>query len=123
MGRAPRNDKGRCRGTATVVSLSFSGKDPLMLRLRLIVAALASAALLAGSARADLNASLKKGSVQLKSAGALAFGPDSVLFVGDSTAAAIFALGTGDTASGDRKAGLNVENLNGKIGEMLGSTP
>ncbi|MFL5341852.1 MAG: hypothetical protein ACJ8F7_17030 [Gemmataceae bacterium] len=94
-----------------------------MMRLRLIAAALASAALLAGSARADLAGSLKRGPVQLKSAGALAFGPENILFVGDSAAATVFALGTGDSAVGDRNATLNVEGINAKIAELLGTTP
>ena len=93
------------------------------MRLRLITAALASVALLAASAAADSTSSLKKGSVQLKSAGALAFGPNNILFVGDSAAATIYALGTGDMATGDRNAALNVANVGGKIAEMLGTMP
>ena len=93
------------------------------MRLRLTVAALACVALLAGSARADLNASLKRGPVQLKSAGALAFGPDNVLFVGDSAAATIFALGTGDSATGDRNTAFKLEKIDAKIAEMLGTSP
>src|SRR5207302_6132488 len=65
----------------------------------------------------------KKGTVQLKVAGALAIGPDDVLFVGDSTGATIYALGTGDTATGDRAAALNVEKINAKFADMLGTTP
>src|SRR5262245_16966978 len=98
------------------------GKDTLM-KIRLTLAALLGAALLAGPARADLTDSLKKGKVELKSAGALAFGPDNVLFVGDSAGATIYALGTGDTATGDRAAALNVEKFNSKVGDMLGTTP
>src|SRR5207253_8366369 len=94
------------------------GKDTRM-KIRLTLAALLGAALLAGPARADLTASLKKGTVQLKSAGALAFGPDNVLFVGDSAGATIYALGTGDTATGDRAAALNVEKFNSKVADLL----
>src|SRR5260370_1651594 len=91
------------------------------MKVRLMVAALLGAALLAGSARADLTSSLKKGTVKLQSAGALAFGPENILFVGDSTGATIFALGTGDTATGDRAAALTVEKINGKIADLLGT--
>ena len=92
------------------------------MKIRMTLAALLGVALLVGSARADQPASLKKGTVQLKSAGALAFGPDNVLFVGDSAGATIYALGTGDTATGDRAAALNVEKINTKLADLLGTT-
>jgi hypothetical protein len=92
------------------------------MKIRLTLAALLGAALLAGPARADLTANLKKGAVQLKSAGALAFGPDNVLFVGDSAGAMIYAVGTGDSATGDKAAALNVEGINSKMADLLGTT-
>ncbi|HEV3143263.1 MAG TPA: hypothetical protein VGZ47_05190 [Gemmataceae bacterium] len=94
-----------------------------MLRLRLGLGAILGVALLAGSARADLTSSLKKQSVNLQSASALAFGPESVLFIGDSTAATIYAVATGDEASGDKNAPLNVEKIDSQIAELLGATP
>jgi hypothetical protein len=91
-------------------------------RLRLLAAALAGAALIAGSVRAaDLSASLTKGTPDLKSVSVLAFGPEGILFVGDPQGAAIFAIGTGDT---QRKAGngaLKVEGIDSKIGSLLGT--
>ena len=76
---------------------------------------------LAGFASAsDLTDSLKKGTPELKSAGQLAFGPDGILFVGDATAATVFAIGTGDT-QGDSKAAVKVEKLPEKIGAALGA--
>src|SRR5438067_177834 len=42
------------------------------------------------------NASLKSGKAELKSAGPLAFGPEGILFVGDSAGASIVALDTED---------------------------
>ncbi|MCH8830480.1 MAG: hypothetical protein IID45_12965, partial [Planctomycetes bacterium] len=41
---------------------------------------------------------LKEGTPDLKSAGPLAFGPGGILFVGDTTGAAVFALQTTDAA-------------------------
>lgn len=67
-----------------------------MLRRNCLVLAVAASCLLAGAARADLTASLKEGTPDLKSAGPLGFGPDGVLFVGDPQGAAIFAIDTGD---------------------------
>ena len=94
-----------------------------MLQPRLGLAALIGVALLAASAQADLTSSLKKQTVNLQSASALAFGPESVLFIGDSAAATIYAVATGDEATGDKKAPLSVENLESKIADMLGATP
>lgn len=39
---------------------------------------------------------LKSGAPALQSAGALAFGPEDILFVGDTKSAAVFAIATGD---------------------------
>ncbi len=63
---------------------------------------------------------MKAGKADLKSAGALAFGPDGVLFVGDSMSASIFALDTKDTAKSSA-AKVEVKAINEKIAALLGS--
>lgn len=65
--------------------------------------------------------SLSPGKAALQSAGPLAFGPEAVLFVGDSASAAIFALDTGDRTPG--AAQVDVENVDAKIAAMLGVGP
>lgn len=65
---------------------------------------------------------LKEGAPAIKSVSALAFGPDGILFVGDSKSAAIFAVGTGDTKGDASKAQVNVPGLNGQIATALGTT-
>jgi hypothetical protein len=92
-----------------------------MRRFELLVAVLACFGVVAGSARADLTGSLKKQTVELKSANSMAFGPESILFIGDSAAATIWAVATGDTATGDRAAALNIEKFDSKVAEALGS--
>ena len=90
------------------------------------IVALAASALLAGSARAgDLQAGLKAGHPDMKSAGALAFGPEGILFVGDGTGAAIFAIATGDTEAGKDKSARPVEAkaINETIAAKLGVEP
>ena len=63
------------------------------------------------------------GKADLKSAGPLAFGPDGVLFIGDSLAAQIVAVDTQDNkATGDTKAGVNIAGVDGKIAAALGTT-
>src|SRR6266568_4972865 len=80
------------------------------------------AALLASSARAgDLTSNLKKGTPDLKSAAALAFGPEGILFVGDSQGAAVFAIATGDQKPGAASGALKIEGIDEKIASMLGT--
>lgn len=56
----------------------------------------------------------------MKSASALAFGPDGVLFVADPQAAAVLAVKTGDTTPAGQ-ADVTVENLTEKLGELFGT--
>src|SRR5438034_10960820 len=90
-------------------------------RTRLVLAASLALALAAGSLQAaDLTSSLQKGTPDLKSAGPLAFGPDGVLFVGDTQGAALFAIDTGDRTP--QPAGpFKVEGVDEKIGSLLGT--
>jgi hypothetical protein len=89
-------------------------------RFRLALAALLGVALVAGALRADLTDSLKKGDPDYKSITAVAFGPDGVLFFGDPQGAAVFAVATGDTPKEPATGMLKVEDLSGKLGQMLG---
>ncbi len=66
---------------------------------------------------------LQKGNPELKSAGPLAFGPDGILLVGDTKAATIFAIDTGDSAGEPAKVNVNIEGLKGKVAAALDSTP
>ncbi len=90
-------------------------------KTRILVTALLGLALIAVPAgAADLTESLKKGTPDLKSAGPLAFGPDGVLFVGDSQGAAIFAIDTGDRGPMAEGA-LKIDKLDEKLGSLLGT--
>jgi hypothetical protein len=68
----------------------------------------------------ELSQSLKTGKAELKSAGALAFGPEGVLFVGDTQSGSIWAIGTGDSAKAEKAAAIDVENLGKKVADQLG---
>ncbi len=61
----------------------------------------------------------KKGSAELKSVTAIAFNGEGVLFIGDSTAAKVYAVETGEAKS-EAKGALKVEKLKDQIGGMLG---
>lgn len=77
----------------------------------LVSASLASAADVYG---------LEEGTPELKSANVLAFGPDGILFIGDTESAAIFAIQTGD--EGKNVGSVDVAGLNVKIAEKLGGS-
>jgi hypothetical protein len=65
---------------------------------------------------------LKAGKAELKSAGPLAFGPDGILLIGDSAAATIFAVDTGDRAPAKNPAKVDIKGINEKIAALLGTT-
>jgi len=64
---------------------------------------------------------MNTGKADVKSAGPLAFGPDGILFVGDSLGAQIVAIDTGDTTAGS-SATVNVQGIDAKIAAVLGTT-
>jgi hypothetical protein len=65
---------------------------------------------------------LAPGKVELKSAGALAFGPNGVLFVGDNAAGAVVALDTNDkTAAAGRD--IDVQGVDEKLAALVGVAP
>ena len=82
----------------------------------LLIAALVLAAAPAYAGPTD---GMTKGTPNLQSISALAFGPGGVLFVGDPTAATIFAVDTADTKEGG-KGDLTIEKLEEKLAAMLG---
>lgn len=58
----------------------------------------------------------------IKSMSTLAFGPDSVLFVGDGKGGAIFALDLADNKPRGKNDPLEIKDLEGKIAALLGTT-
>lgn len=89
-------------------------------RLRSL-AILAALAFVPAALADDSASGMKKGNVELKSAGALAFGPEGVLFIADVKATTIYAIATGDTKSGSVKT-LSVPKVDELIGGLLGTT-
>jgi hypothetical protein len=66
---------------------------------------------------------LTPGKVDLKSAGALAFGPDGILFVGDSVGGAVVAVDTGDHTAVKGAAKIDVQGVDVKIAAQVGVAP
>ncbi|MCH2200790.1 MAG: hypothetical protein MK102_02380 [Fuerstiella sp.] len=54
---------------------------------------------------------LERGTPDLQSAGALAFGPDDILFVGDTKSATVFAIATGDSAGDPTDVDINIDHF------------
>src|SRR5438045_4080242 len=64
---------------------------------------------------------LTLGKADLKSAGPLAFGPDGILFIGDSVQASIFAIDTEDNKKAASKD-VDIKGLNEKIAALAGTS-
>ncbi|HEX4612274.1 MAG TPA: hypothetical protein VH092_29035 [Urbifossiella sp.] len=83
------------------------------MRSALLVAAVAAYAVAASAQTSS--------STDVKSISALAFGPDGVLFVGDSMAATVHAVETGDTKAAGTGP-VDLERVDAKIASVLGTT-
>src|SRR5579872_21333 len=68
-------------------------------------------------------ADLPSGRVQLMTAGPLAFGPDGVLFVGDSVGGQVIAIDTQDRKAPSSAVKINIQGIDQKIAALVGVTP
>jgi hypothetical protein len=75
------------------------------------------------AARQPAAVELTTGKVPLMSAGALAFGPSGILFVGDSIGGSVVAIDTQDTKAATSAVKINVEGVDTKIAALVGITP
>lgn len=73
-------------------------------------------------AHAGLTADMKEGKPEFKAMSQLAFGPEGVLFIADTKAAAIVAVATGDTKAGKEAAMIKAEGINQKIAALAGTS-
>jgi hypothetical protein len=81
------------------------------------------AAALLNSAHAADTWGLQEGIPGVKSAGPIAFGPDGILLLGDTKAATVFAIATGDTKGDPASAKINVHDLRAALAEALEAAP
>lgn len=90
------------------------------MKMTRVITCATTVALLLGAALSTQAADgMKKGTPELQSAGAIAFGPQGILIVGDPKGAAVFAIDTGDSSGNPAKANINVEDLPGTIAKTL----
>jgi hypothetical protein len=90
---------------------------------RIVVLAVALCCVAQFAAAANAKSGLSQGTPDIKSAGPLAFGPDGILFVGDTKEAAIYAIDTGDKAGSASAAKIEVANIKEAIAGLLGVKP
>lgn len=90
-----------------------------MRRTLIFTGFLAVVAAVTSSADAAHKWGLKEGAPDIQSAGQLAFGPDGVLFIGDTKGAAVFAIDTADAKAAAPKA-RNIEKLNEALAGVSG---
>src|SRR3954463_7849745 len=88
---------------------------------RFCCASMALLALIAGTASAAPAGLDQTGKPDLKSAGALAFGPKGVLFVGDPQGAQVIAVDVGTAPSNPIGSGFKLEGADAKIAAFLGT--
>jgi len=63
------------------------------------------------------------GTPEIKSITSLAFGPDGILFMGDSKSAMVFAMDTKDAGKVEKAAAIEIKNVDQKIAALLGTQP
>ena len=63
----------------------------------------------------------KTGTPEIQSISSLAFGPDGILFIGDSKSAMVFAVDTKDTRKNKKTVNPDVKNIDQKIASLLGT--
>jgi hypothetical protein len=85
--------------------------------LALVVAAFVSST----NKSANLKAGFVTGTPGVKSVSALAFGPEGILFIGDSKSATDFALDTKDAVKNDKAADFDVKKIDQQIAAALGT--
>ena len=70
----------------------------------------------------SLKSDFKLGNPEIQSVNALAFGPEGILFIGDSKRAEIFALDTKDQTPAKEVTDVSIDQVDQKIAALLGTT-
>src|SRR5688572_134032 len=93
-----------------------------MKKVSLLVLLLAVVITIASTTKsASVRDGFVNGTPEVKSISALAFGPDGILFIGDSKSATVFAIDTKDTEKVEKAAAVDVKKFDQKIASALGT--
>src|ERR1700754_2334362 len=86
-----------------------------------IPACIAIVLLIAATRPAKHPYGLVKGTPDIKSINVLAFGPDGILFIGDTKSATVFAVDTKDKTPVEKATVAEIKNIDQKIAAQLGT--
>jgi hypothetical protein len=86
-----------------------------------IAACIAFVVLIAANRSTSNPYGLHRGSVTVKSISAISFGPDGILFIGDSKSASVFAIDTKDKTAVEKANTVEIKNIDQKIAAALGT--
>jgi len=87
----------------------------------LIAVVLLATLLLASAKRSANQFGFANGTPAIQSISALAFGPEGVLFIGDSKSANVFAIDTKDNVAVQKAPAVELKNVDQKIAALLGT--
>ena len=100
------------------------------MKLRAIIQFLLSLATILGlpsmmsaSGGGAMTAGMTLGAPDIKSGGPMAFGPEGILFMGDTQGAAVFAIDLNDRVSNTVSKPIDIIGIDKKLAAMLGTTP
>ncbi len=71
----------------------------------------------------DLKEGFKVGTPIIQSISTMEFGPEGILFLGDALSGQITAIDTKDMVANNTTEGIKIEDLQGKLAAMMGTTP
>jgi hypothetical protein len=86
-----------------------------------LLAGLLAVLLVASTNRNAPMPGFENGTPNIQSINALAFGPDGILFIGDSKSATVFAVDTKDKVAVDKAPEVDLKNFDQKVASLLGT--
>jgi hypothetical protein len=87
------------------------------------VPVLAAAAVPIAWSTPDPSDGMRSGAPAIRSVGALTFGMNDILFIGDSEGASVFAVKIDEAAASNAGAPIEVKGIDAKVAQVLGTTP
>lgn len=92
-----------------------------MKKLYYLVPAIAAVIMLMAANKSSNPYGFKKGAAAIQSISAIAFGPDGILFIGDSKSASVYAIDTKDKVAVEKATAFELKNVDQKIAAVLGT--
>ena len=90
----------------------------LSIRLALVAAAACMVVAIGDAPASDMTKGFKTGTPEIGAMSALEFGPQGLLFIGDSRSGAVFVVDTGDRTTNDPSDRFSVNDIEGKVAAM-----